>query len=161
MESAKIRRMKIGLISDTHNFLDPKIAKIFSGVEHILHAGDVGQPKIIFELEQIAPVTAVLGNTDTELLLRETEIVELAGRKFLVHHIVDLHSPSEVFQRRFDLAKPDVVIFGHTHKAFHQVIGKTLFVNPGPSCKPRFKEQRSVAILHCGKELRVEFKALD
>ena len=87
--------MKIGVISDTHNFLDPN-PKLFSGVEHILHGGDVGLPRIIMELEQIAPVTAVLGNTDSDTQLRETEVVELAGRKFLIHHIVDVHVPSDV-----------------------------------------------------------------
>lgn len=154
--------MKIGIISDTHNYLDPKVEKIFSGVEHILHAGDVGQPKIILELEQIAPVTAVLGNTDSDTTLRQTEVVELAGRKFLIHHIVDPGSPSDIFQSRFDLVKPDVVVFGHTHRQFNQMVGKTLFLNPGPACKKRFNESRSVVLLHCdGKELRVEFKPFD
>jgi len=153
--------MKIGVISDTHNYFDPKIPTLFEGVEHILHAGDVGQEKIIWELERIAPVTAVIGNTDGDSHWRETEIVELAGKKFLVHHIVDIHKPSETFRRRYDFAKPDAVVFGHTHKAFNQIIGLTLFLNPGPSCKPRFKETRSVAILHCDAQgLRAEFKSL-
>ncbi|HAV64105.1 MAG TPA: YfcE family phosphodiesterase, partial [Verrucomicrobiales bacterium] len=56
--------MRIGVISDTHGYLDPKIPALFQGVEHILHAGDIGYASIILELEQIAPVTAVLGNTD-------------------------------------------------------------------------------------------------
>lgn len=153
--------MNIGIISDTHNFLDPRIDELFQGVDHILHAGDIGQPKIIFALEQIAPVTAVIGNTDSDLTLRETEIVELAQRKFLVHHIVDVRNPSDTFRRRFDLAKPDVVIFGHTHKAFNQVIGNTLFLNPGAAGRRGFNDTRSVALLHCEKELRVEFKTLD
>jgi uncharacterized protein len=62
--------MKIGLISDTHNYLDPRVPEIFTGVEHILHAGDVGLSSLIVELEQIAPVTAVIGNTDEGLPLR-------------------------------------------------------------------------------------------
>src|SRR2546423_11271360 len=86
--------MKIGVISDTHNFLDAKIAKLFAGVEHILHAGDIGLPWVILELEAIAPVAAVLGNTDDgRLQFKETEIVELAGRKLLVHHIINPHGP--------------------------------------------------------------------
>lgn len=154
--------MKIGVISDTHNYFDPKIPELFQGVEHILHAGDVGQSKIIWALEQIAPVTAVLGNTDSDSLWRETEIIELAGKKFLIHHIVDLQRPSDVFRRRLDLAKPDVVVFGHTHRAFQQIIGTTLFLNPGPACQPRFKETRSVAVLHHSdaQGFRVEFKPL-
>src|SRR5216110_2710106 len=59
--------MKICIISDTHGFLDPKVPELFAGVERILHAGDVGPHSLLLELEAIAPVTAVLGNTDTWL----------------------------------------------------------------------------------------------
>ena len=59
--------MKIGVISDTHGFLDPRVEKIFAGVSHILHAGDIGYASIILELQFIAPVTAVLGNTDGDI----------------------------------------------------------------------------------------------
>jgi putative phosphoesterase len=141
--------MKIGVISDTHNHFDPRIPDIFAGVDHILHGGDVGLPWIILELESIAPVTAVLGNNDTGLHYRETEVVELGGRKFLIHHIVDLHHPSEPLQRRIAREKPDVVVFGHSHKPFNETIGKTLYFNPGYAGKPRFGQPRSVAILHC------------
>src|SRR5256885_1079073 len=86
--------MKIGVISDTHDFLDPKIPKLFAGVGHILHGGDIGLPWVILELEAISPVTAVLGNTDDgRLQFKETEVIELGGRKFLVHHIINPHGP--------------------------------------------------------------------
>jgi hypothetical protein len=55
---------QVGVISDTHNYLDPLIPHLFAGVDHILHGGDIGMPAIILALEQIAPVTAVAGNTD-------------------------------------------------------------------------------------------------
>ena len=55
--------MRIGVISDTHNYLDPKVHKLFEGVEHILHAGDIGLPSILLELQEIAPVTAVSGRS--------------------------------------------------------------------------------------------------
>ena len=153
--------MKLGVISDTHNFLDPRIPGIFKGVDHILHAGDVGMPFILLELEQIAPVTAVLGNTDSCLTLWETEVAELAGKNFLIHHIVDPSHLSEVARRRITLAKPDVVVFGHTHKAFHQQIGDILYLNPGYAGKPRFAQPRSVAILHCKEgPIHAEFKEL-
>ena len=64
-------------------------------MDHILHAGDIGDAFIEFELEQLAPVTAVTGNTDAGLSFKETEVVELAGRKFLVHHIVNPHAPAD------------------------------------------------------------------
>jgi hypothetical protein len=153
--------MLIGLISDTHDFLDPRVPSLFKGVEHILHGGDIGRTSIIMALERIAPVTAVLGNTDSGIDVRETEIVELAGRKFLLHHIVDVRDPGESIQRRIEKEAPDVVIFGHTHKPHDETIGATRYLNPGYAGKPRFNLPRSVALLHCGPDgLRVEFKAI-
>jgi putative phosphoesterase len=153
--------VKIGVISDTHNFLDPRIAKMIDGVEHILHAGDVGDATIIAELEAIAPVIAVYGNTDMGLPLKETEGVELAGRKFLVHHITNPFALSDKLKERIARARPDVVVFGHTHKQFCQTIGGILFFNPGYAGKHKFGLERSVAIFHCDeKEIRTEFLAL-
>jgi len=150
--------VKIGVISDTHNFLDPKVSKLFAGVEHILHAGDIGFAGIISELESIAPVTAVLGNNDAGLPFRETEIIELAKKKFMIHHIVYPQSPSDKLKARITREKPDAVIFGHTHKRFCETIGGILFFNPGYSGKPKFGAERSVATLHCDdKEIRAEY----
>jgi hypothetical protein len=150
--------MKIGVLSDTHGFLDPKIKKLFPDVGHILHAGDIGDAFIAFELGQIAPVTVVLGNTDLGLTFKETEVVELAGRKFLVQHIVNPQSPDDKLKGRIARERPDVVVFGHTHKAFCQAIGSVLFFNPGYAGKPKFGAERSVAILDCDeKGIRHEF----
>jgi len=72
---------RIGVVSDTHNYVDPKLAELFAGVDHILHAGDIGQPRVIRELEQLAPVTAVAGNTDDPMFgFRLVELVEVAGK---------------------------------------------------------------------------------
>jgi len=66
--------MTVGLISDTHGFWDDHIPGLFAGVDHILHAGDIGAPSILVGLECIAPVTAVMGNCDGPPLdARETE----------------------------------------------------------------------------------------
>ena len=58
--------LRVGVISDTHDFFDPRLPVLFAGVDRILHAGDIGMPWVILELEQIAPVTAVIGNSDTD-----------------------------------------------------------------------------------------------
>ena len=153
--------MKIGVISDTHGFLDPKIAGLFAGVGHILHAGDLGDAFIPFELGQIAPVTAVLGNTDADLPFKETEVVKLAERKFLVHHIVYPQSLSDKIKSRIVRERPDAVVFGHTHKPFCETIGGILFFNPGYAGKPKFGAERSVAVLHCDeKDIRAEYLKL-
>jgi len=150
--------VKIGVISDTHGFLDPRVEKIFAGVDHILHAGDIGYASIILELQFIAPVTAVLGNTDGDIGFRLTETVELAQKKFLVHHIVSPRELSEAVAARIAKDRPDVVVFGHTHKQFSETVNGVLFFNPGYAGKPKFGAERSVAILHLdGKEIRPEF----
>ena len=151
--------MKIGVISDTHGFLDPKVLEIFAGVSHILHAGDMGDDSIIVELEAIAPVTAVLGNTDSSPTFRLTEVVALAQRKFFVHHIVNPHALKENLQLQVARERPDAVVFGHTHKAFCETIGGVLYLNPGYAGKPKFGAERTVAILR-GQEMRVEFLSL-
>ena len=153
--------MKIGLISDTHGHFDARLPEFFHGVEHILHAGDIGGPQIVYALEKIAPVTAVLGNNDFEPQFRETEIIELNGRKFLVHHIVGLPAMHQPIHARIARERPDVVLFGHTHQTFAQRFGETLFLNPGYAGRPKGAAERSVALLHFeGAEMRVEFLRL-
>ncbi len=154
--------MKLGILSDTHGFLDPRIPEFFAGVDHILHAGDIGYPAIILDLQDIAPVTAVLGNTDDPRIgYRETELRELGGRKFLLHHIVDPLRLSDRVRPRILQDHPDVVVFGHTHKPFCERINGVLFFNPGYCGKPKFAQPRSVAILHCGaQEIHEEFLSL-
>lgn len=150
--------MKLGLISDTHGYLDPRVEKIFAGVDHILHAGDIGPDLIIAQLEAIAPVTAVLGNNDCSPCFPLTQVVTLGGRKFFVHHIVtprELHSD---LKARLANERPDAVVFGHSHKPFHEIIGGVHFLNPGYAGKPRFNQPRSVAILEMdARSLRPRF----
>lgn len=153
---------KIGVISDTHGYLDPCIQRIFKGVDHILHAGDIGFPWLLLDLERIAPVTAVLGNTDYDLPVRETEAVELAGFKILVHHIVSLPTPAHVIRERIERTSPDIVVFGHTHRAHHETLGKKVYLNPGYAGREKMGVKRSVAIMECdGKDLGVKFIDLD
>ena len=153
--------MKIGVISDTHNYFDPKITVLFAGVDHILHAGDVGKTSIIFQLEEIAPVTAVIGNTDSFLDLRETEIVTLAEKKFLLHHIINPHELAERINARISRERPDVVVFGHTHKPFCETIEGALYFNPGYAGKSRFGLERTLAIMRVDeKGIQTEFLRL-
>jgi putative phosphoesterase len=154
--------MKIGVISDTHNFLDPKIPGLFAGVGHILHAGDIGLPCILTELEQVAPVTAVGGNTDDPALrYAPTRTVELAGRKFFIQHIVQPQAPGADLRQRLAREQPDAVVFGHTHKQFCKTLDGTLYFNPGYAGRPKFGAERSIAILHCdGPGIRAEYLEL-
>ena len=80
---------RIGVISDTHGLLRPEAERALTGVNHIIHAGDIGRPEIVNALSRIAPVTAIRGNVDSGEWAREysdTKRVRLAGRSIYVLH---------------------------------------------------------------------------
>ena len=144
--------MKVGLLSDTHGHLDPRIPELFRGVDHILHAGDIGHDGIIADLSLVAPVTAVLGNNDIGMHYRETEVVELAGRRFLVHHIVQPTRLHDRLARSVAHHRPEFLVFGHTHLRHDSVVDGVRFLNPGYCGRPRFAQDRSVAVLELGTD---------
>jgi putative phosphoesterase len=140
--------MKIGIISDTHGLLRAQVFETFDGVEHILHAGDVGDPDILVELAAIAPVTAVWGNVDgTEIRARVPEVarLELGGVRIAIVHGMQFGSPTP---QKVAAAHPDagLVVFGHSHRPLVQQVGPTLAVNPGSAGPRRFKDPVTVAI---------------
>jgi putative phosphoesterase len=140
--------VRIGIISDTHGLLRSEVFARFEGVDHILHAGDVGPVEILMELEAIAPVTAVWGNTDgLEIRRRAPEIahVELAGAKVVVLHGMQLGAPTA---EKAAAAYPDadLVVFGHSHKWVIRQVGSVLAVNPGSAGRPRFRDPITCAV---------------
>ena len=144
--------MKIGLISDTHGHVPNTVHTALAGVNCILHAGDVGPMDVITELEAIAPVYAVLGNTDHGIALPETRLEEFDGRKILIHHIVDVDYPSQTVRELLSTEKPEIVVFGHTHVPFDERRSKIRFINPGSASQPRGGTAPSVAILELSGE---------
>ncbi len=154
--------MKLGVISDTHNFFDPQIPKCFAGVDHILHAGDIGSQSILGRLHQIAPVTAIRGNTDDPALNYPLSVVrELGGCRFFLHHIINPRALSESVQATLRECRPDVVVFGHSHKPFAETIGAVLFFNPGYAGRSRFGLARTIAVLSLdGQKIQHEFVRL-
>lgn len=153
--------MRIGVVSDTHGYLDPGLPACLAGVEHILHAGDIGSPALLAQLAAIAPVTAVLGNTDEGLNLPETAAVTLGGVTFLVHHIVEPGRLQPALAQQVAAAQAGVIVFGHTHKPFAQRLGELFYLNPGYAGRQRFRLERSAAILDLRKgEIRPEFVRL-
>lgn len=140
--------MTLGLISDTHGHFDQQIPALFAGVDHILHAGDIGGQAIIDQLSGIAPVTAVLGNNDYDPLYRDTEVIELNGHRILVHHIVSRPHPDRRLLERLVQVRAGLVLFGHTHQRHLELDGGVLWINPGYAGRPRHLVKRSVARLH-------------
>jgi putative phosphoesterase len=127
--------MTIGVISDTHGLLRPEAVAALAGVDHILHAGDVGDPAILDRLRKIAPITAIRGNIDVSGIcasLPATEGIELGGRLFyLVHSIADLDIDPQA-------AGVAVVISGHSHRAQLRERNGVLYLNPGSAGPRRF-----------------------
>jgi uncharacterized protein len=136
--------MRIGVISDTHGLLRPEAVKALQGAEHILHAGDVGDPAILDALRAIAPVIAIRGNIDEGGPcghLPPTELVELSG-----HSIYMLHDV-----KKLDLNPEAVgiaaVVFGHSHKPLVERRRGVLFLNPGSAGPRRFEFPATLAWL--------------
>lgn len=137
--------MRIGVIADTHGLFDPAILRHFEGVDHILHAGDIGKRSVIERLQTIAPVTAVSGNVDDEQGGFPSEVVvELAGRRIAVRHILyEGGMLTEAGRAFLEREQPDVCAFGHTHRPKTEWFGKMLLFNPGSA---RFKLPRGVRL---------------
>ena len=137
----------VGLISDTHGLLRPGVHEALTGVDLILHSGDVGGSEILDELRMIAPVKAVFGNTDPEDHPELTEAITVAidGIRVHVSHGHEVGSPTPAkLAVRYDA---DVVVFGHTHRPLVSRLGNQLFVNPGAAGPKRFDITPSVARL--------------
>ena len=153
--------MKIGIISDTHGHVPKAVHDAFNGVDHILHAGDVGPMDVITELETIAPVSAVRGNMDYAVQLPQTHVQTFDSKKFLVHHIVGLPFPSKLVRIAITDEQPDLVVFGHTHMPCNEQHNGVLFLNPGSASNPRGGSAPSVAMVECNKtDLSVNFVEL-
>ena len=142
----------IGIISDNHGDCSPNIAKALEGVDAIIHAGDIGPYQIISKMESIDPTTAVLGNTDGDLPIKEIEVANIGKKKFFVQHIVDPHQLEVPLRARLDKVNPDVVVFGHTHKPFCEILGSILFLNPGSVTRPRGQFSPSMVRLVINEE---------
>jgi uncharacterized protein len=143
----------IGVVSDTHGFYDEALDDLLAGAARIVHAGDIGSLEVLSRLRTVAPVTAVLGNTDLPFweddLPWETE-VEALGLRILVCHIgkslMERHDPvGEGF---------DLVVSGHSHKAAVEWREDTLFLNPGAAGKARFGLPRTLARVAVGSDGR-------
>jgi uncharacterized protein len=137
----------VGLISDTHGLVRASVHDALKGVELILHAGDVGGQDILKELQLIAPVRAVFGNTDVpgDPSLVERIDIELAGVHLHVSHGHEMGSPTPAkLAERYDA---DVIVYGHTHRQLVTRIDGRLIVNPGAAGPKRFNLTPSVGRL--------------
>jgi hypothetical protein len=139
------REHVVGLISDTHGLVRPDVHTALSGVELILHGGDVGGDAILDELSLIAPVRAVRGNTDPPGDPRLAASIDLAVGRVRIHvsHGHETGAPTpEKLLARYDA---DVIVYGHTHEALVVEADGRWVVNPGAAGPRRFNLLPSVA----------------
>jgi putative phosphoesterase len=143
--------MKIGLLSDTHSFLDPMIFEYFKNCDEIWHAGDIGDPEIIHSIEQVKTLKAVFGNIDNKELqnsLPEDLWFSCEGLRIWVTHIGG--APPNYNPRVKKILKekvPDVFICGHSHilrvkkdPAYKDM----LYINPGAAGNHGFHTIKTV-----------------
>jgi len=142
--------VRVGIIADTHGLLRPSVFDVFAEVDHILHAGDVGSDDLLVELEALAPVTAVFGNTDGfDVRHRCPQVaqLELDGLYVTVTHGDQFGSPTpEKLHAKFPDA--DIIVYGHTHRPLLELLDKTITImNPGAAGPRRFDILPSVGIM--------------
>jgi putative phosphoesterase len=172
--------MRIGVVSDTHGYFDPRLPQRLRGVTEILHTGDVGSAQVLDQLRAIAPVHAVRGNIDEPslnlppTLARRYEGIEI----YLLHQLprpqsvlrdwaggVPLEARQAEHCERFLRAFPEqcrVVIFGHSHEPCLQLLAGKLFFNPGSAGKKRFSLPRCCGLLEVSPQgVRATFLSLE
>lgn len=136
--------LSIGVISDTHGLLRPETFEALRGSDHIIHAGDVGDPGILDELGELAPVTAVRGNIDRGAWARQLpqdELLELNGLSlYIVHILAELDLKPEA-------AGIAAVVYGHSHVPKQETRNGVLYFNPGSAGPRRFRLPVSVGRL--------------
>lgn len=142
--------MRLGVISDTHGLLRPEVFEVFRQVDHIFHAGDIGSLALLTELEALAPVTAVYGNTDDwDVRARVPKVakVQLDGFEIVVTHGDQFGSPTpDALYAAFPDA--EIILYGHTHKPLLTLVDLVVTVmNPGAAGQRRFDILPSVGIL--------------
>lgn len=150
-----MKKKTIGLVSDTHGWLDPDLVEVFEGVEHIIHAGDLGTVEVLERLREVAPTTAVKGNIDGGELrfLPIDAIVEFEGKRIAVLHIAGSPKrPRKAARQLIARERPDAIVVGHSHIPVVGRVGPTLWINPGAAGRQGFHHQRTAALLHVDAE---------
>jgi len=147
--------IRIGVIADTHGLFDPAIRRHFRGVDHILHAGDIGDRSVIEQLEKIAPVTAVSGNVDEyeHSGFPRQIVVRRNGKKIALCHVLyEKRKLTREAKSWLDRERPDICVFGHSHRSTIEQYGPTLLFNPGSAGPKRFSLPRGIGLLTIRKE---------
>lgn len=158
--------IRIGLISDTHLYSTSKLLpeivfSTFKNCSQILHAGDILCEEVLISLEKIAPVTAVAGNNDPQLLADKLGFQkEMQVENYnlcLLHGHDGYGSALQNVVRGSKKSSASIFVFGHSHQPiFFEENGK-YFINPGSAIQRRFQPKCSVAVLEISEMVKVDF----
>jgi putative phosphoesterase len=144
--------VRIGIISDTHGLLRPRVIEVFEGVDHILHAGDVGGEHVLRALRELAPMTYVGGNNDEGENGLDIVRVTLGGLRILLTHILPMpHKPRGGVLASLREQPADLVVFGHSHLPHNEVISGVRFFNPASAGPKRFSNPVLAGMLEDGE----------
>lgn len=150
--------MRIGLISDTHipdhaKALPPHLKDVFKDVDLILHAGDMYALRVLDELEEIAPVLAALGDDDfstvtSDRRVSSRHIIKKEGLTIWLVHQKPVRIPVVSQDKPWIGEPPDIIVYGHTHRADIENADGILKINPGSATFPEYRlEPGTVALL--------------
>jgi putative phosphoesterase len=157
------KKVTVGILSDSHGFLDPRIAQIVNQCDHIVHAGDIFNAQVLQQLKPRKKLVAVAGNNDfpafwndeeAEIVsaLPHNDILELPGGTLAVEHGHRLGNHPEHNQFRIDHAAARLVVYGHTHHRAVDQDAEPWVVNPGASGKVRTHGGPSCMVLHASED---------
>ena len=139
---------RIGLLSDTHSYLDPKIFTHFDACDEIWHAGDVGDLAVMEQLRAFRPLRIVCGNIDREASdLPGHQRFTLEGLAIWMTHIGGTppkYNPA--VRPTLQLDPPDIFVCGHSHilkVTRDPALKNGLFINPGAAGKTGFHVMRT------------------
>jgi len=153
--------MKIGVISDTHipakaAKLPDELVKALKGCDLIMHAGDLVELSVLEDLEKITKVEAVYGNmasANVRATLPENKILRLCGKVIcLMHGYGNPDNLIDILKKRFLSEKPDIIVYGHSHRPTNELMDGVLFFNPGSCTDTVFASYRSYGIIEIDKD---------
>lgn len=138
----KKRKYKIGIVSDSHNYVSEQMMGILRTCDYILHAGDVTTESVVDQFRQAGRLYLVRGNTDRDpwaYSVAERQLFSIGGLTFLM-----VHDQMDVGRL---VVQADVVIYGHTHIYSEQIVNGRLWLNPGSCGSPRYGNPASMVVM--------------
>jgi len=143
-------KVSVGILSDTHGYLDARIAEKIQACDYVVHAGDIGKSSVLDELKPYSKVIAVRGNNDfgeSLISLNSREQLELPGGLLIVEHGHRLGGFPEHDELRWAHAEARIIVYGHTHKRVIDKASEPWVVNPGAAGRERNKGGPSCLVL--------------